>query len=189
MTDTPDLWWSPTVGLIQKMDGYYRAYGGGSQRWLGTLLADQFPTDVVQLVSAAERDKLQARIATQAQTLEIVRAQNDECVEQVDAALGHRYHTPDHHYSIPHVAEKAAAELQQLQARIDALGKQVAAGHRAQLPTAGQWLGHAADRLDGPAADYLDRLGEWLTGNAEGDEPEPRAVLQGDQPAEPEETR
>jgi len=50
-------------------------------------------------------------LGAQEQVLEIVRAQTDDCVEQVDAALGHRYHTPGVHYSIPHVAEKAAADL------------------------------------------------------------------------------
>lgn len=45
----PELWWSPTVGLLQKLDGFYRAYGGGTQRWLGTLLAEDFPVDAVPL--------------------------------------------------------------------------------------------------------------------------------------------
>jgi hypothetical protein len=68
----------------------------------------------------AERDRLRDHAIAQEQVLEIVRAQTDDCVRQVDAALGHRYHTRGVHYSVPHVAEKAAAELAQLQARIDA---------------------------------------------------------------------
>ena len=68
----------------------------------------------------AERDARQGRLVAQEQVLEIVRAQTDGCVEKVDAALGHRYHTEGVHFSVSHVAEKAAAEIDQLQARIDA---------------------------------------------------------------------
>ena len=62
--------------------------------------------------------------------------------------------------------------LSSVVAERDALQQQV--GHRLQLVVAGQWLGHAADKLgDGPAVDYLKRLGEWLADGTEGDEPEP----------------
>lgn len=90
----------------------------------------------------AERDQLQARIAEQEQVLEIVRAQTDDCITQVDAALGHRYHTTGIHYSIPHVAEKAAAEIEQLQARIDAALTIVAAWWEAKSEVE---VGHALD--------------------------------------------
>lgn len=60
-----------------------------------------------------------ARVDAQKQVLDLVRAQTEDCVRKVDAALGHRYHTSDIHYSIPHVAEKAAAELHQLQGRLE----------------------------------------------------------------------
>jgi len=57
---------------------------------------------------SAAREALDA----QAQVREIVRAKNDDVVEKVDAALGHRYHRPGVHFSIPRIAEKAAADLE-----------------------------------------------------------------------------
>lgn len=52
---------------------------------------------------------------TKAQNLELITAQNKDVVEKVDAAIGHRYHTPGVHYSVPRVAEFAAAELKRLE--------------------------------------------------------------------------
>ncbi len=94
-------------GLLVAALGPHAEPGGGG--WYA---------DVSQLI--AERDQLKVQVEAQNQTLDLVRVQNDNAVKQVDAALGHRYHTPGVHYSVPHVAEMAAAELQQLQARVDA---------------------------------------------------------------------
>jgi hypothetical protein len=124
----PAMWWSPTEGFWSTNDGPLEGL-----RVLD--FADEFraypPPDAVELVGpehleaalrerTAERDRLRDHAIAQEQTLAIVRAQSDDCVRQVDATLGHRYHTRGVHYSVPHVAEKAAAELAQLQARIDA---------------------------------------------------------------------
>ncbi|MEA5366119.1 hypothetical protein VA596_41785 [Amycolatopsis sp., V23-08] len=65
--------------------------------------------DVQRLTT--ERDALRTQVAAQEQTLQIVTEQTNDCVEKVDAALGHRYHIPGVHYSVPHIAEKAAADL------------------------------------------------------------------------------
>jgi hypothetical protein len=106
----------------------------------------------------AERDALQARVTRQEQVLTIVREQTDKCVEEVDAALGHRYHTPGVHYSVPDVARKAAAELRKLEAQ-----------RAAALAIVAEVL-PSMDLGDGAAgADALERV---------------RAALQGDQPAE-----
>ncbi|MGW3992403.1 hypothetical protein ACWEF6_02835 [Amycolatopsis sp. NPDC004772] len=97
-----------------------------------------------------QRDALQARVAAQQQAIDLDRAQNEDCAEKVDTALGHRYHRPGLHYSIPHVAEKAAAELKQLQARIDAIV---------------ETLGRAAGMMATDSRDWgRDRGDAWLYG-------------------------
>lgn len=66
------------------------------------------------------RDDDVVDFVTKAQNLEIIVAQNKDVVEKVDAAIGHRYHKPGVHYSVPRVAEFAAAELKELEDRIAA---------------------------------------------------------------------
>lgn len=102
------------------------------------------------------RDADVVDFVTKAQNFDLVQAQNADVVEKVDAAIGHRYHKPGVHYSVPHVAEKAAAELTQLRARLDAA-----------LAETSSWY------ADGPPVprDVLNRI---------------RAALQGDQLAEEE---
>lgn len=76
--------------------------------------------ETYELLRRYGRDADVADFVTKAQNLQLITAQNDAVVEQVDAALGHRYHRLGVHFSVPHVAEKAAAELKELQGRIDA---------------------------------------------------------------------
>jgi hypothetical protein len=71
-------------------------------------------------------------------------------------------------------------ERDQAHARVKQLEEQVSVGHRVQLVVAGQWLGHAADKLgEGPGPEYLQRLADWLTDGTPGDEPEPTAERDG----------
>lgn len=101
-------------------------------------------------VDASENQRLREQLVAQKQVLVIVRAQNDAVVEKVDAALGHRYHTPGVHHSIPAVAEKAATELKQMQARLDAIT---------------ETLGRAAAMMTSDSRDWsLDRSDVWLYG-------------------------
>lgn len=98
----------------------------------------------------------------------------------------HRSRLDDEALRWTETAGQHAEEVERLQARVNQLEEQVAAGHRVQLAVAGQWLGHAADKLgDGPGSEYLQRLAEWLANGVEGDEPELHAALQGDQSTEP----
>lgn len=96
MAEIPDLWWSPTVGVIQKLDGGWRGYGGGSEQWWGLTTAEPFPADAVQLGdrNANYLDRL-----------------GRQQLDEVMVALGPLYNDERHSWNVGTLARKAATDL------------------------------------------------------------------------------
>ena len=142
--------------------------------------------------ATAERNALRAQLAELEQVVELARTQTEDCVQQVDQVLGHRYHTPGVHYSIPHIAEKAAAEIAELTRERD-----LAVAHdRQPYPTA--WAYEQVCRTDREKQARIDAAlaecdREYPLGRVPIDElPSAaqicgriRAALEGDQPSLP----
>lgn len=58
---TPDFWWSPTMGVLRKNHDKYRSFtalGGGSESWWGSCLEQQWPADAVQLAPVGEDPRI-----------------------------------------------------------------------------------------------------------------------------------
>lgn len=106
MAEIPDLWWSPSLGVLQRHDdGFYPLDG---------MTAPTFhqPEDA---------DRLRPENRAKRQSEEIALDALQRAVSEVLDILGPRYNTGGVHYSMVNLAKKAAADLDRLDKIRDAL--------------------------------------------------------------------
>lgn len=189
-----DLWWSPSMKRLlsrhENSDDEHLVWvmQGGSEslrHYLGTGLESNppLPDDAVQLVLAdpeqhTELEQLKAQHAAwwkvQGEERRAVKRQRD-ALSLLLRGMARKlvaYRKWMSGDDVP-VVHRLRREAEERQARIEALEKQVAVGHRMQLVVAAQWLNYAAEKIGNiPDVAYLEALSEWLASNTEGDEPE-----------------
>ena len=172
----PDLWWSPTLGVLRKEDGLdgFRVLGGGAGNQWGWFVAQDWPTDAVQLAEHA--DEFFTKLARQQ-------------LDEVMVALGPVYNSERHSWNVGTLARKAAIDIARGGTRTDldsatvgALARLVLAmdENRRERDELKDRLDVVRAVLDRPWPDDEDHH-DFVNQQVE----DARAVLRGDQPAEP----